>query len=264
MNVLLRELRSNLIPLIVWTFSLGAVVMIAMLEYEAFADSPEMQRFLEAFPPEMLAAFGMTTSNLTTLPGFLSMFSIYFYLTMSIHAGLLGVGIINKEERDKTAEFLYTLPISRNSVLLQKVISAVINVILFNVLTMGITVLASLRYEPNAEFYEYLILLAIGIMMTQLIFLAIGLALSSFMKDHKLPGRIAIAVVMVTWFLSTIVNMIEDLEFLKYFTPFQYFDSARLVDEMSFDIIYFILSGIVMIVSLYFVFTEYKKRDLSI
>lgn len=264
MNMLVRELRANLIPLIVWTLSLGAIVMIAFVEYEAFNDNPDIVAFMDAFPPEMMAAFGMTSSNLTSVPGFTSMFSIYYYLTLSIHAGLLGAGILAKEERDKTAEFLFTLPVKRNEVLLSKFVAGVLNLLVFVGLTMVITYFAASRYDPDPSYVEFLWLLGIGLFMIQLLFFTLGMGLSSYMKDSKRPGQIVLAVILSTWSISAVVGMIEEIEFLKYVTPFKYFEAAYLVDNMSFEFIYFIISGVLITIFTTGIFTFYRKRDLYI
>ena len=64
--------------------------------------------------------------------------------------------------------------------------------------------------------------------MIELIFLAIGLLLGCAMKQYKRSGSTAIAIILVTYFLSIISGMQENLDFLKYFTPFKYFDAGEL------------------------------------
>jgi ABC-2 type transport system permease protein len=264
MNMILRELRTNLIPLIVWSLSLGAIIFIAFVEYQAYNNNPAMNDFLEAFPPGMLAAFGMNSSNLTTVAGFTSMMSIYFYLTLAIHAGLLGSSIIGKEERDKTAEFLFTLPVKRNQVLLSKLVAAVVNLLVFNVFSMVMLILASLRYEPEDSFYDFVWVLSGGLFMLQLIFLSVGMALSSFMKDHKKPGQIVLGLILGTWTLSSIVNMFDKVDFMKYFTPFKYFEAGALLDNLSYEWVYLGITAGIVIAGISVMFVFFQKRDLYI
>ena len=42
----------------------------------------------------------------------------------TVHAAMLGADIISKEERDKTAEFLFVKPISRNKIIISKLLGS--------------------------------------------------------------------------------------------------------------------------------------------
>ena len=64
------------------------------MEIQEFMDSPLFQQFY--------GALGAGNVNIMTPEGFLSLLSIYIYLPLAIHAGLLGAGIISKEEKNKT------------------------------------------------------------------------------------------------------------------------------------------------------------------
>ncbi len=50
--------------------------------------------------------------------------------------------MLSKEEEGHTAEFLYTLPLSRTSIVVKKYFSLFILVALFNVIVMGLDLLA--------------------------------------------------------------------------------------------------------------------------
>jgi len=56
----------------------------------------------------------------------------------------------------------------------------------------------------------------------------------------------------------------EDLEFLKFFTPFKYFDPAALLNESRIDINYVWLSLGIIIVCITGGYITYAKRDLYI
>ena len=62
----------------------------------------------------------------------------------------------------------------------------------------------------------------------ELIFLAIGLLLGCAMKRYKRAGSTAISIILAAYFLSILSGMHEKLEFLKYLTPFKYFDAGDL------------------------------------
>ena len=56
------------------------------------------------------------------------------------------------------------------------------------------------------------------------------------MKQYKRSASIAIAIILVTYFLSILSGLQKNLEFLKYFSPFKYFDAAKLLNSASVDL----------------------------
>jgi ABC-2 type transport system permease protein len=100
--------------------------------------------------------------------------------------------------------------------------------------------------------------------MIELIFLAIGLLLGCAMKQYKLSSSTAVAIIMVTYFLSIATGMQENLDFLKYFTPFKYFDAGELFRSGKMDATYLLISAVIIIASMVAAYWTYNKRDLTI
>ena len=121
MNVILHEFKANLIALILWSVSLMSIIFMVSFEFSVFQGNTEIQEFMNTpVFQQFYNALGAGSANIMTAEGFLSLLSIYIYLPLAIHAGLLGAGIISKEEKNKTAEYLFTLPVSRTKILLYK------------------------------------------------------------------------------------------------------------------------------------------------
>ncbi len=98
----------------------------------------------------------------------------------------------------------------------------------------------------------------------ELIFLAIGLLLGCAMKRYKLSGSTAVGIILVTYFMS-IVSVLDDrLDFLKYFTPFKYYDAGELFRRGTVDGIYLFLSAAIIIACMAGAYWIYNKRDLYI
>jgi len=98
----------------------------------------------------------------------------------------------------------------------------------------------------------------------ELIFLAIGLLLGCAMKQYKLSGSIAVGILLVTYILSIFSGMQEKLDFLKYFSPFKYFDAGELLRSGRMDTTYLLLSAVIIVVSVVAAYWIYNKRDLYI
>ena len=69
---------------------------------------------------------------------------------------------------------------------------------------------------------------------------------------------------MVTFFLSIVAGLSEDLEFLRYFSPFKYFDPGVLLRQSQIDINFVLLSVGIVAVLMVGAYVSYSKRDLYI
>jgi ABC-2 type transport system permease protein len=212
----------------------------------------------------MLEAFGMRAFNLTTVSGFYGIMFVYFALLGAIAAAMWGSDIITKEERDKTVEFSLVLPVSRSRVITAKALAALVNCIILLLITWGVSMLAVQPYEPDQAFYDFAMLQMQALFVIELIFLAVGLMLGSSMKRYRLPGSIAVGLILATYFMSVISAMHEKLDFLKWFTPFKYFDAGELFRTGSLDGTYLLLSLVIIAVCLVVAYLVYNRRDLYI
>lgn len=264
MNIFIRELKANLKSLLIWSGIIALLIMMAVTKFSAFAGDPEMLSMLDSMPPALMDALSMRAFNLTTLSGFYGIMFIYFGLMAAIAAAMWGSDIISKEERDKTVEFSLVLPVSRSRVVTAKALAALVNCILFVLITWGISLVAVRSYNPDQAFFDFLALEMQAMFLIELIFLAIGLLLGCAMKHYKRAGSTAIAIILGTYFMSILAVMDERLDFLKYFTPFKYFDAGELFRTGQMDGTYLLLSAAIIVLSVTAAYWAYNKRDLYI
>lgn len=264
MNIFLRELKANLKSLIIWSVIIALFILVGVSKFSAYADNPEMLKILDSFPPAMLEAFSLRSFNLTTVSGFYGIMFVYFGLMGAIAAAMWGSDIISKEERDKTVEFSLVLPVSRSRVITAKALAALVNCIALVLITWGVSLVAVRSYNPDQAFYDFAALEMQALFMIELLFLAIGLMLGSVMKRYRLAGSIAVGIILATYFMSVISAMHEKLDFLKWFTPFKYFDSSALFRSGRMDTTYLILSVAIIIVCMALAYLVYNRRDLYI
>jgi len=264
MNIFIRELKANLKSLVIWSVIITLLIMMAVAKFSAFAGDPEMLKMLDSLPPAMLDALSMRAFNLTTLSGFYGIMLIYFGLMGAIAAAMWGSDIISKEERDKTVEFSLVLPVSRSRVITAKALAALVNCIAFVLITWVVSLVAVRSYNPDQAFHDYLALEMRAMFSIELIFLAIGLLLGCAMKQYKRSGSTAVAIILATYFMSIISGMQEKLDFLKYFTPFKYFDAGDLFRSGKMNGTYLLLTATIIVVCVAAAYWTYNKRDLYI
>jgi ABC-2 type transport system permease protein len=264
MNIFFRELKANLKSLLIWGGIVILFVVIGFSKFSAYEGNPELLAILDALPPAMLSAFNFEAFNLTTITGFLGVMFTYFGLLLSIAATMWGSDIISKEERDKTVEFSLTLPVTRSRVVTAKIFTAVVNCIALLLITWGAALAGSAQYQPDSEFYNFLSLTMLALFIMQMIFLAVGIFLGCAMKQYKRASSVAVALLLGTYFISVISGLNENLEFLKYFSPFKYFNPATLLLESTIDVTFILLSAGIVAVLLVGAYVSYSRRDLYI
>jgi ABC-2 type transport system permease protein len=264
MNIFLRELRANFKSLIIWSVIMALLVLVGVAKFSAYYGNPESLKILDSFPPAVLDAMNLRAFNLTTVIGFFGIMFIYFGLLGAIAAAMWGSDIISKEERDRTVEFSLVLPVSRNRVITAKALAALVNCIVFVLVTWAFSLLAVRSYKPEPGFYSFLVLEMEGMFVTELIFLGLGLLLGCAMKQYKLSGSTAVGIILVTYVLSVMSGMQKNLDFLKYFTPFKYFDAAEFLRTGALSGGYVLLSAAIIVVCVAAAYVSYNRRDLYI
>jgi ABC-2 type transport system permease protein len=182
----------------------------------------------------------------------------------AIAAAMWGSDIISKEERDKTVEFSLVLPVSRSRVVTAKALAALVNCVLFVLITWAVSMVAVQSFNPDQAFYSYLALQMRALFVIELLFLSIGLMLGCVLKRYRLAGSIAVGLILATYFMSIVSGMEEKLDFLKWFTPFKYFDAADLFRNGSMDSTSLLISAVIIVVCVVAAYLVYNRRDLYI
>jgi len=266
MNVFWREMKASRKSLIFWGIGIIFMVYSGMAKYEAFSSSDQsINDLMNDMPKSMKAVFGFGDVDLTTLSGYYSMLFLYILLMATIHAAMLGASIIAKEERDKTSEFLFVKPISRTTAIIAKLLAAFTNVVIFNLVTLGSLILVLGSFNKNGEDVNGDIALTmLGMFLLQVLFMTIGAALASIKKKPKTAASVATGILLLTYLLSIIIDLNENLEPLKYFTPFKYFEAANVMFGNGIEPIYVVISIVLIVLLSVVTFVFFNKRDLNV
>jgi len=264
MNIFNREMSANLKAFIIWSISLSLLFLTASSEYSVFADNPTVADALN--DPTLLVFFkalGVDEIDIMSPQGYLSIMSFYIYLPLSIYGALIGSGIVSKEERDKTAEYVFTLPVTRKKVLFSKLLVALFYSLALTLWVILFCYWAFGRISSSDNFAPFMVNLGFGVFLTQLVFLSIGLFLSSVLRQYKKSGAVTLGILITTFMISMLTQITDKVDFLKYFTPFQYFNVNDMLSG-TFRIEFIILTVIIVFGCISGMFYFYNKRDLYI
>jgi len=262
MNIVVRELYANKKSLLIWGASMAAFVVMMFMEFAAYYKNPDMLALLDAMPPALLEAFGMMGTDLTTVSGYLVVAAVFVNVILSVYATMLGNGLLAKEERDKTTGFLMTLPLSRHRIITGKLVAGVLCCTILLAVTAASVLLALLPYEVEANFASFAGLLLATSWLTMIIFLTIGMLLAAITRRHKLSSGIGLGLVFALYIASVLAGLTESMQFLKYVTPFKYFEAATFLTDLSVEPLYLAITALVIVSATAGTYYFYSHRDL--
>jgi ABC-2 type transport system permease protein len=259
MNILLHELRAYRKSTIIWMISLVGVAALFMSFFPSFTkDTEEFTKLLEGYPVELREAFGIDLDNFFSILGFYCYGLSFVTLCGAIQAMNLGTSIVSKEVREKTADFLLTKPVTRNAVLTNKLLAALISIILTNIVYIVAATLLANQVATEDFSVKIFILLSLTVFFVQLLFLAIGIIISVIVPRIKSVLTVSLAVVFAFYFLG----MFSADEAKRYLSPFKYFDTAYIMGNSSYETSFLIIGAIIIILAIAASYYIYGKKDI--
>ncbi len=205
-------------------------------------------------------AFGMDRLNFGTLIGFYAVeCGNILGLGGAFYASLCAVGILSHEEKDKTAKFLLTHPVSRKRIITEKLIAALIQITAMNIMIYALAV-GSIAAVGEAIPWKEISLIHLAYYLLQLELAGICFGISAFLRRGSMGIGLGIAVMM--YFLNLIANIADVAEFLKYITPFGFCEGADIVSNGSLDCTLVSIGAVIGIGGIMIAYLKYTKKDI--
>lgn len=264
MNIFLRELKANRKALIIWSVCMFLLVLSGMGKYTAYSAGGDAAKVFKDIPATMKAVLGMGSLDVTTMSGYFAMLFIYTELAVAIHAVLLGTHIIAKEECDKTTEFLLIKPISRASVVTSKLLAALFNVVVVNIVTLISSLALVPVYNKGADISGEVTLCILSMFLIQLLFLSLGAALAAILRNPKSSGSLGTGLLLVAYVIARITDMTTRLNFLNLLSPFKYFNINDLAAGKELNLGIALITLVLVAIFSGSTYFFYQKRDLNV
>jgi ABC-2 type transport system permease protein len=266
MNLFKHEIKSYWKNLLFWSIGMLAMIGGGMIEFTGYynAESHSMTEFIKRLPKAFLALFGMVNMEISSLAGYYGMLHLYLLIMGSIYAIILGAGILAKEERDKTSEFLMTKPVTRSWVLFYKLLAGVVYILAFAFVDYIISILFITRVAPKENVAFELFLLVFSMTMVMLAFFSIAFGCSAVMKDNRKSSNIMISFVSASYLASVYMDLVSKSEWMRPLVLFKYFLSNQIFADKTLDLVYIGCCVGWIIVGLTMAFIGYPRRDLRL
>lgn len=266
MNLFLHEMKQYWKYLLFWGLGIVAMVAGGMGKFTALYDSSDtsITDVFNQLPKAFLAMFGMVNLEVTSLSGFYGVINFYLVIMGAIFAIILGAGILAKEERDKTAEFLLVKPVTRSWVLGQKLAAGLIYIFAFVGIDYLVSVAIIAQVAPKETISQELFLMMSGLTFVMLAFYCVSFGLSGALKNNTKASMIMISLMGASYIGTVVYDMIENSEWLRPALIFKYFPNDEVIRNLSLDPVYVGLSIAWIGIGLALAFIRFPRRDLHI
>lgn len=261
MTLFKHELRQNWKTLAVWTASIGFFIVLCVLMYPEMRD--EMDGVNEMFSSmgAFTSAFGMDRLNFGTLIGFYAIeCGNILGIGGAFYAALLAVTALAKEEKERTAEFLLSHPVSRADIITQKLLAVLLQITAMNIAIFALSAASIAMTGENIPWAE-LCLLHLAYFLVQAELAGICFGISAFLRRGGLGIGLGIAAVM--YFLNIAANISKSAEFLKYITPFGYAEGADILANNSLDVKMLLPGILYAAVGIGAAYWKYCRKDIQ-
>lgn len=260
MTILKHELKQGRTALILWTAIIAFMLGVCVLIYPEMKGQMEGISDMFADMGSFSAAFGMDELNFGEFKGYFGVeCGNVLGLGGAFFAALLGISALAKEEKEQTAEFLLTHPIGRGSIVLQKLGAVFVQLVILNLVVIGVVLCAALAVGEQLEFRPFaLLFLAYFILQAEIAAICFGI--SAFIRRGGLGIGLGMAALL--YFLNILANLTDKAEFLKYITPYGYTEGADIIRNGRLDWGYLSVGLILMIFGIVVGFCHYQRKDI--
>ena len=260
MVILKREILSQKLTVLIWGLAIGLMVGICVLIY------PEMQSQMDQIGDMMSSmggftkAFGMDKLNFGSMTGYYAIeCGNMLGIGGAFFAAIIAITALMKEERDRTAEFLLTHPVSRVQVVTQKLIGVFVNILIMNVIVLVCAAIPLLIINEDIS-WGTVFLFHFAYLILQFEIAGICFGISAFIG--KFGAGIGIGLAAVFYFMNLISNISTDAKVLKYITPFGYTDGATIANNHRLEGKYMIPGLCFLAAGIVIAYVKYTRKDI--
>ena len=260
MTLLKHEFHMGSKALAIWTAAIGGFMVCCVFLFPEMAGQMKLVSNIFASMGAFTAAFGMDRLNFGTLTGFYAIeCGNILGIGGALFAAMLSSNLLCKEEKEHTAEFLLTHPITRSQAVAGKLGAMVLQTVVLNgaVFLMAIGSVAAIGYEIP---WKELGLLHLANLFVQLELEGICFGISAFLRRGGLGIGMGLTISM--YFLNLVANLSKNAKFLKYITPFGYAEGADLISDGRINLQYLAVGAAFTALGILAAFWQYHRKDI--
>jgi ABC-2 type transport system permease protein len=266
MNLFLHEMKAYWKFMLFWSIGIVAMIGGGVGKFTAIygATNSGIGEMMAKLPKAFLAMFGMVNLEITSLSGFYGVIHFYLVIMGAIFAIILGAGILAKEERDKTAEFLMVKPVTRSWVLIQKLLAGLVYILMFVAIDYILSAVLIAKIAPKESISGEMALMMGSMLLVMLAFYCVSFGLSGALKDNNKSAMIMLSFMSAGYIGSVVIDMLDNTGWLRPLVMFKYFPADLIIKNLSLEPAYIGLTCLWILAGLAMAFVRFPRRDLHI
>ena len=255
-------LKTEKKAFLIWAVSLTVTLLLFLFMYPSILKEKEAyEKILAVYPKEVLEAFAIELDTLLSFHGYLGYVYGYLLLALGIYSMRLGLTAIGKEISRNTSEFLFTKPVKRSRVLLEKGLAAFFLMVLLTFfLLLAALFMENLYAEERNPGITFLIVFSAFFL--QMLFYSLGLLIGIMKRKVRFFSSSAIGVVSFFYILSMVSQVLQK-DYLRFAAPFRYFDVSEIMRSASYDKVFLLFTLILTSFLLLLSFAALNRKALS-
>lgn len=266
MNVFRREFITRLRSTIIWAAVMIVFMLMCMAKFDTITagGGAAIQSMLKLFPHSIQAMYGMNGLDMTTVAGYFGVCYLFVLVILAVFAGLLGGGVLAREELTHTTEFLYVKPRARRKIVAMKLLVGLLDLVIVWAATVAGSVLAVTQFASMDGFWHPLLYMMLAALVIQLVFFSLGAAAVAIPKSSTRYAWIVAAVVFASYLFYVAAQLSSAANWLHYLSVFSYFNAIDILALHGLKLKYVAVCLAVSLVLLTVTFWRYGKRDMQI
>jgi ABC-2 type transport system permease protein len=227
-----RELSAQRNATLGWLIPLVLLmVMYGSLQPQVAGDNGLLAAKLALLPESVKQAFSLNATDFSSPVGYLSTNFIMVTLGASLFAGLLGANVVAREELQRTAESLLTLPVARWQVLSGKLVAALVCLASFH-LVLGTASWAALAMVATQPVKGHLVAaMFLGAFLLGMFFVALGLGIGTLSPQARAAPMVSLGMVLGTYFLGVVGRVSPRAEAALLLSPYRLVEPADILRQ---------------------------------
>lgn len=261
MTIYVKELKQSLKSLCIWTSSIAFMMLICLLLFPEMKNEMDNVSDIFANMGGFTNAFGMDKLNFGELMGFYGIeCGNIIGLGGGFFAALTGISALAKEEKERTAEFLLTHPVSRISVITQKLLSVLTQIIILNLATVAVSLISAAVIKESFEMKVF-VLLHVAYLIMQFEIACICFGISAFIKRGSIG--IGLGLSLALYFINIVCNISDQANFLRYVTPYAYAEASNVISKTELDMGLIAVGAVITVAGSAVGYFKYLKKDIA-
>ena len=240
-DIFKMEFKRTVKSLLIWSFSLGLYMLLIVVLY------PMVKDIYETMPAEMLQymeMFGGLPTNI--IDYYATEGATMMQLVGVIFATLLGFSMLRRDERELTADVIYTLPVSRKTFFYTKFILLIVEIVLFVAIVTLISFAGIIIIERTVSFASFIWFNLLNLLLV-LIMGILGFGFAAVTKG-SVKSAVALLIPLPLYILTFISQLTANkvLEKLKYLSAFTFADPFAIINNGGKIAVYTLISYLVL------------------